>query len=272
MKRKLHCACLLLTGLIVAIGSSASYAQRPAAAKTAGSNAELAMQAAAEQGKFAFLLFHRTDDAATSQMAEQLTQGVGGRQDQALMAYVNVAEPAEKAIIEKLGVSRTPLPLTLAIAPNGAITGVFVQKLGAASVDQAIVSPAMMASMKSLQEGKIVVVCVHESREVGVPGAVTQIKKDPHYANRTTTVSLLAADPAEAKFLSNMKIKAAAVQGVTMVVLAPPGVLVDKFDATATGSQISAALAKAGKCCDDENCKHNQQHKSTQAETSKARR
>jgi hypothetical protein len=259
-------------GLIVALESSVGHAQRLGEAQTARSNAELAMQAASEQGKFVFLLFHRTDDAATADMAQRLNQGIADRQGEAMMAYVNVAEPAEKAVIEKLGVSRAPLPLTLAVAPNGAITGVFVQRLGATSVDQAIVTPAMMASMKALQDGKIVVVCVHESRVAGVPSAVTQIKKDPHYADRTTTVSLVSTDPAEAKFLANMKLKAASVQGLKMVVLAPPGVLVDSFDATATAGEIAAALAKAGKCCDDENCKHNQQHKSTQTKASNARR
>ena len=69
-----------------------------------------------------------------------------------------------------------------------------------------------------------------------------------------------------------MKIGATSVQNVTTVVLAPPGVLVDKFDESATSSQIDAALVKAGKCCDDENCKHNHQHESTQADTRKATR
>jgi hypothetical protein len=45
------------------------------------------------------------------------------------------------------------------------------------------------------------------------------------------------------------------------VVLAPPGVLVGKFPASATSDQIGAALHAAGKCCNDPNCKHNQKGK-----------
>ena len=55
-----------------------------------------------------------------------------------------------------------------------------------------------------------------------------------------------------------MEIDPAAFSGSTVVVLAPPGVLVGKFPATATAAEIAAKLHAAGKCCDDPNCKHNQ--------------
>jgi hypothetical protein len=262
----------VVTGLIISLLSSVSHAQQLRSLQPATSKTQQALETAAQEGKFAFLLFHRGGDAATQAMAEMLNNAIADRQEQASLAYVNVAEPAEKALIEKLGVNRAPLPLTLAIAPNGAITGVFSQKLGPDSVEQAIVTPAMMVSMKALQEGKIVLVCIHESAKMVVPQAVTGIEKHPHYKDRTTVVSLIASDPGEAKFLAQMKIGAASVRNVTTAVLAPPGVLVDKFGASATSYEIDAALVKAGKCCDDENCKHNHQHKSTKTDTRKISR
>jgi hypothetical protein len=251
---------------------TSGVAQQVRSIQTAASKTQQVLDASAQNGKYTFLLFHRAEDAATSTMAQQLAKSIAGRDEEMAMAYVNVGESSEKPLIEKLGVNRAPLPLTLVIAPNGAITGVFSQKVTAASVEQSIVTPAMMESMKALQEGKIVLVCVHESAKSAMPQAVVGIEKDPHYKGRTTVVSLLASDPAEAKFLAQMKIGAASVQRVTTVVLAPPGVLVDKFGASATSYEIDAALVKAGKCCDDENCKHNQQHKSTKTDTRKISR
>ena len=271
MEARRSCVQSIATGLLVLLGSSVGLAQQSGTLPIAASHAHQTLQAAAQHGKFTFLLFHRGDDAATQAMAQKLNNSVA-RREEATAAYVNVADPAAKALIEKYGVSRSPLPLTLAVAPNGAITGIFSQKLAPESVDQAIVTPAMMHSMKALQDGKIVLVCVHGSTKPLVPHAVAAFKKDPLYINRTTTVSVSANDPAEARFLTQMKIGASPVQGVTTVVLAPPGVLVDKFDESATSSQIAAALVKAGKCCDDPNCKHNHQHRATQADTRKATR
>ena len=42
-----------------------------------------------------------------------------------------------------------------------------------------------------------------------------------------------------------------------IVVLAPPGVLVGKYQGTVSTEQIATDLHAAGKCCNDPNCKHN---------------
>ena len=64
-------------------------------------------------------------------------------------------------------------------------------------------------------------------------------------------------DPAEARFYRQMNLNPEQVDGPYAVLIAPPGVLVGHFDRQASAEQIAAAIHKAGKCCDDENCKHN---------------
>src|SRR5688572_14751981 len=177
MEARRRCVQLVASGLVVLLGSSLGLAQQSGTLPVSASHAQQALQTAAEQGKFTFLLFHRANDAATQTMAQKLNNSVA-RREEATAAYVNVADPAAKALVEKFGVSRSPLPLTLAVAPNGAITGVFSQRLAPESVDQAIVTPAMMHSMKALQDGKIVFVCVHGSAKSLVPHAVAAFKKD----------------------------------------------------------------------------------------------
>ena len=113
------------------------------------------------------------------------------------------------------------MPLMIAVAPNGAITALVQQKLTAQSIQDASVTPTMMQAMKSLQAGKLVLVCVHGSTRSAVPGAVKDFQTDPHFKDRLTTFSLEAADPGEAKFLTQMQLDPEAT-ATKAVLLAPP--------------------------------------------------
>jgi hypothetical protein len=150
------------------------------------------------------------------------------------------------------------MPTVLCVAPNGAITGAFVRKLNDDAVEGAIVSPAAADVVKALQEKKIAVVLVKQDARSPLPVGITELVADPAFQARTATVAVVAGDPTESRFLTDMEINAADVNGSITVVVAPPGVIVGKFPATATKDQIAAALHAAGKCCNDPNCKHNQ--------------
>ena len=69
-------------------------------------------------------------------------------------------------------------------------------------------------------------------------------------------ISVQANDPTEAQFLKQMEVVPAKTNGSTIVFMAPPAVLVGKFTSTVTKAEMAAALHKAGKCCEDPNCKH----------------
>ena len=73
---------------------------------------------------------------------------------------------------------------------------------------------------------------------------------------RTVVVRLATGDPAEARFLQQLQINPQDAKPY-VALLAPPGVLVGRFYANVTKDQLAAKLHAAGKCCDDENCKHN---------------
>ena len=121
----------------------------------------------------------------------------------------------------------------------------------------AFVTPTMMVVMKSLQAGKLALVTVQGSAKGPAPVALKDFQADPHFKDRLVAISLQAADPLETKFLSQMQLDPK-TKSTHTVLLAPPGVLVGKFDAATSKDEIAAALAKAGKCCDDPNCKHHQ--------------
>src|SRR5208283_2699955 len=56
--------------------------------------------------------------------------------------------------------SRAPMPLVLAVAPNGAVTGAIPLKLTEAQVGQAFVSPIAAQCLKAVQSRKLVLLCV----------------------------------------------------------------------------------------------------------------
>lgn len=64
-------------------------------------------------------------------------------------------------------------------------------------------------------------------------------------------------NPAEARFYEQLKLDPSKVNSPYAVLIAPPGALVGHFDAQTSADSIAAAIHKAGKCCDDANCKHN---------------
>lgn len=233
------------------------YAQSNARANgTPAGKAEQTLARAAEQGKYAFLMFYKTVDSPTRAMAGALKNGLADKANRATFAYVRAGDAAERSIVAKYGLSRAPMPLTLVVAPNGAMTAIMPRKLTKADIDDAFVTPTMMVTMKSLQSGKIVLVTAQGSASTVQPRVLKSFQSDPHFKNRLSTVSMRVADPKEAKFVKQMQLDPAG-SATHVVLIAPPGVLVGKFSANATKDEIAAALAKAGKCCDDPNCKHN---------------
>ena len=79
------------------------------------------------------------EDRQTSAMWSVFQSAMGKLADRADSVAVNVSDPAEKPMVAKFGVDRSPLPLVLAIAPNGAITKGFPQ-VRREPVSQAFVS------------------------------------------------------------------------------------------------------------------------------------
>ncbi|MCA9006805.1 MAG: hypothetical protein KDA70_16135, partial [Planctomycetaceae bacterium] len=91
------------------------------------SKVETSRAAAAKENKYTFIMFWKNQDDATKAMWSTLQQNLSGKTDTTTFVAVNTTDPAEARLVEEYGVSRAPMPLTLAVAPNGAITGSFVK-------------------------------------------------------------------------------------------------------------------------------------------------
>lgn len=242
---------------LAALGWSASIAE---AQQATSANGPL-LATDAEAPKYSFVVFYKANNAPTQAMMSAVQAAIAGREEIATVHFANVGDANYKEMIAKYSLGRAPMPFTLAIAPNGAVTGAFSQKVTAEELDSAFVSPATMHCMKASQEGRVVLVHVHMSDRATMPSGVREFCVDKLYKDRVTLIALRADDERETSLLSTFELDESLQEPVT-IMIAPPGALVGKFTASVSKNEMAAALHEAGKCCEDENCKHN---KSSQA-------
>jgi len=244
MKRQSIWGCTLL---VLSLALGVVHAEPP-------SPGQAALAAAAREGKYLFLLFYKQDDAATQAAQRTLTDALAARAQQARWLSVQVTNPAEKALVDHFSLSRSPMPLVVAVAPNGAITGGFALKLTAQDVASAFVSPGMAQCLKATQARKLVLVCVQPGDGGDLPAGVREFKADSQYGPATEVVLLRSADPAEAGFLKELQINTQANQPVTAF-LCPPGNLLGTFPGAVTKQQLIDKLAIAkNSCCPGGKC------------------
>jgi hypothetical protein len=216
------------------------------AAPAEKSSGQVAMEAASRRQQFVFFLFWKDDNPATQAMRQTLVQTLKGRAGQATCVAIQTTDPAEKALVDQFGVSRAPLPLVLAVAPNGAITGGFPQKVTDAQLTEAFVSSGMARCLKALQDRKLVFLCVQPATQI-VPAGVQAFQADPQYQSYTEVVALNPADAAEAATLQKFQVDPRTV-AVTLF-LAPPGNLLGKYDSNVTKQQLIDKLKSSKSAC-----------------------
>ncbi len=237
-----------------------------AQAARAASPAEQAIGAAAANNQFAFVLFYRGNDASTKTMHSTLQSTLANRHD-AVVVPVQIGNAAEQVLVKQFDATRMPMPAVATLAPNGAVCSVYPRRVTKQQLAAAIVSRGQTQILKALQDRKLVLLCAQPTAGSPVPAGVQQFRADKLYSNRTEVVTVLANDPAEAEFLTKIGVKPGQPTSV-IAFMAPPGVMVGTFNANVSFDVLAEKLAAAGKCCDDENCKH---HKSAQASASKRR-
>lgn len=228
--------------------------------------AQQKIAAAAESEQYAFVLFYRQSDAATQGMHRVLQETLSARND-ATAVSVNISDANEATLIEQFDATRMPMPAVAVIAPNGAVTGVYPQRVTTPQLTASIVSSGQAACLKALQDQKIVLLCVHPEGTTSIPKGVQDFQADALFRGRTQLVSVQASDPAEQKFLRQLQVRTDQPSTLTAF-MAPPGVMLGVYNAKVTHGVLAQKLAAAGKCCDDPNCKH---HKGAAGQSSTRR-
>ena len=262
--RALH---LAIATVVVAMGATIATAQdrvartpsaTDQAASTGVSQAQAAMDRAAAAQKYIFLFFWKDKTPQTDRAWSVLQPAVANMANSAEVVSIQIADPAEKRIVDKYGVTRAPMPLVLAVAPCGAITKAFTKAFDENQLRTAFVSSCTQLCLKALQDRKLVLACVVDQANpqdpVTIPRGVEDFRADAKYGPATEVILVNARDESEAAFLKDFQVDPQSQKPV-VVFLAPPGSMIGKFNGTATKQQLVAQLVSAqsnpcagGKC------------------------
>lgn len=249
-------------GLILAAFSLSGIAAENSAIPATGvapanNTGSAAMRRAAESKQYLFAFFYEKDDETTRAARKTFDTTIQKVAATSLTVAVDRSAPAEKDMVQKFGVDRAPMPLILAIAPNGAVTGGF--KAADASEERlrdAVVSPGMQQCLKALQERRLVLLCLQNGTTTDNDAAmkgVNEFKADARFAEATEIVKLDPSDTKESKLLAQVKADPKAKVASTAF-LAPPGVVVAKIDGPTSKDSLVASLTKAMASCGPSGC------------------
>jgi len=236
-----------LLGLTLPVAAQMQAPQGPSPAQTSLASAQ-------RNQKYLFILFWKEENAGTQAMRQTLEGALAQRPNQAASVLVKTTDPAEKAVVDQFGVSRSPMPLVVAVAPNGAITGGFPLKLTEQEVAGAFVSPGTASCLKGAQARKLVLLCVLSADSTDWPVGVRDFKSDAQYQAVTELVAVRAGDATEAAFLQSIGFQPQTAVPFTALI-APPGRVLGTFEGAVTKQQLVEKLASAQNgCCPGGKC------------------
>jgi hypothetical protein len=224
----------------------------PTSASPGASNGMAAIDAAARSGKYLFIFFWKTADEQSRTMQRVFEAATGKWAASADAIGIQITDPREKPVVDKFGVDRAPMPLVLALAPNGAVTRGFPLKFTEQQLQEAFVSPRTAECMKGLQDRKLVLLCIQNGKTLFSDVALSaaqDFKADARFTKATEIVTVDPEDPAEAPLLRAFKVDPRTPEAVT-VVLAPPGQIVATFTGGLSKYHIIAKVtaAQSGPC------------------------
>ena len=207
-----------------------------------------AIQEASTAGKLLFLFFHEATASQPGELQTRFESLMAKEAASASWVVIDRKEAAEKDIVAKYQIQRAPMPLILAIAPNGAVTTGFPgEKLSETAIRDAFVSKGLQTCLAPLQEGKLVILCLQNAKTSSNEAAMTGVKEfaaDVQYNTVTEIVTIDPADPAEASLFEKIRLTGNGTEAQT-ILLAPPAVIVGQFKGAVTKAAIMDALKAA---------------------------
>ncbi len=214
----------------------------------AASPADTAIRTAAKHQRYAFVTFYKPNDGASERMLASVKSIEGKLADRADFISVDMSNPANRPVISRYGADRSPMPLTIVVAPNGAVTAGFPTAINAdADFSSVFASPGLAAVLKVMQENRLAVVCLRNAKtsyNSECMANANALRGNQRFGSAVTIVKIDPADPAEAKFMQQAKINAGS-PNAQIVVFASPGRVVGTFDGNTPPATISASLLQS---------------------------
>lgn len=221
-------------------------------AQNSPQTAREAIEKARKDNKYLFLIFYNAKDNFYHEMKKELDAYKTKNAKDLYLQDVLMTNAKEAEIIDKYRVRGAPLPLLLVIAPNGAVTGGFPRKASAEQLDRCFPSDLILRMIKSIQDGRKVLVLLKNSKTKNAAEMVksaTAALKDP---GMNGTADLIIEDPTNPKnidFLAQCNLSQNMAE-TTIVAIVPPGRITGVFTGNTTKETLVAALShRAGDGC-----------------------
>lgn len=201
------------------------------------------------KGIYTFLVLHR-DPASTAAMTGAIDP-LAKANGKAASLVASVDDPSLAAFLKglKIAPDTVPVPVTLAVAPNGVVTGAFVQPPNAERFADAILPEQPLAVRKALSEGKAVVITMQSAQTTGndeTNQAIAACMADPKNKDKVVTLPV-AMDKAEnVAFLGKLGIVPAQERQSVVICMVPPLKIASKpFRGPATKDIIAATISSS---------------------------
>lgn len=210
-----------------------------------------AVERAARENKHLFIFFYKDQNERTLRTQKVFDQAIQKLSDSVLFVKVKSNDPAEKGIIDKFNLKRSPMPFILVLAPSGAVTGGFPSTVNEQQLLGSFVSPKMGSCLKALQDKKLVFLSLQNERTSGNEAALKGIydfKADPRFGGAVEIIIINPADPQEQKFLSQLAINTTSNQAST-VFIAPPAETIGQYAGATSKDRFVTDLQNAVSCC-----------------------
>jgi hypothetical protein len=248
----------VMLGLALNANTAKAAAPAEGSAPAVASRATAALDAAAKNNKYLFIFFWRDDTQQSRAMRSVFQTTLAKMTDAADSIEIQTDDATEKQLVARYGVSRSPMPLVLAIAPNGAVTKGLPTRFDESQLRQGLVSPGTAECMKALQDRKLVLLCVEpasaQGKQAAVQQGVAEFTADKQYAENSKVMFLSAGDPAEGAFLKDLRVDPKTAARVT-VLISPPAAVIGSLTGDVTKAQLVDKLKSAQSgCCPGGKC------------------
>src|ERR1017187_4096255 len=189
----------ILTTVLGLYGASAQNSQVPPSnpapkAAPAAVNGVSALRSAADARQYLFAFVYEQEDEETRAARKTFEAAVAKVTPAAQSVRVDRSLPGEKDMVEMFGLQTAPVPIVLAIAPNGAVTGsIKAGELSEERLQAAVSSLGLQAILKAVQEGRLVLVCLQNAQTKDNDAAMTgvkEIKADEQFSEWTEVIKV----------------------------------------------------------------------------------
>ena len=219
-------------------------------ASIAGASTQGDLDAAARQGKVAFILVTDQGAAGPLQARETIQQAMMKVKNSTLVE-LNRADAANAGLVSKFRLAGAPVPLILVAARNGVLAGGLAA--AQATPDQLVAlvpSPKKAETLQALQTGKAVFLCMaRKSMSSRSSVSSTCALACGQMNDKGVTITIDMDDPEEAEFLTQLKVDRTSAEPVTLVAN-PQGQITGTFaGAVDVASLVQAASKRATGCC-----------------------